>query len=219
MGSPGLLGASVLLVLAHVVAYALAYLYLRWRRHARILRTGLLVPLAILVAYSIPEALSTLRGTWNNPTNEADAGIRLFLTWAGWKGLCLYLMLWIVGWALALDALESLRSQGGRRRAVIFGFAQLFLLYALAMGNLDGYSSWTEHPSFFYHASADLVLALWQHIPAAHAMVQLTYVMYPPLMFAMVCTLAHGGVVALGRRTQLALLARERPTPKLHLSR
>lgn len=71
------------------------------------------------------------------------------------------------------------------------------------MGNLDGYSSWTEHPSFFYHASLALVLALRQHIPASQSTLELISVVLPPLLFVLLRTLAHTGIRAVGHRTLL----------------
>jgi hypothetical protein len=205
MRTDGLAGEQVTLVCALLLAFGVALLYLHRRGRQALLRS-LWVPALGVVALSMPDALVTLQGTWAAPTNEANPFVAVFLRWLGWRGLCLAFPLWILGWTLFLDALESWRQRLSLRRAHWIGQLQLFTVYALAMGHLDGLSSWTHVPALFYHASNAVVSLLLQHGPWPLDVFPLGYVLYPSLVFGAACVLAHVCTVSgtHGMRVRLA---------------
>lgn len=191
-------GAQAALVAALTCAFVVAVAYLSWRGHLAPLRTHWM-PALLVVAFGVPDALVTLRGTWGNPSREADPLLRVFLAWAGWRGLCAALVIWIFGWTLALDGMEMLRVHLAGRAPRLVSLAQLYTLYALALGHLDGLTSWTHDPAIVYHASSHLLTALHQYLPWTMSIFPLAYVLYPCLFFGAVFTLAHEGIVVSAR--------------------
>src|SRR5258708_5293848 len=109
MAHPDIMAEQAALITALLAAFALSALYLRRCGHLRLLSGACWLPALLIVAFSLPDALATLSGTWNAPSREADPFVGIFLTWAGWRGLCLALMIWILGWTLVLDGLETVR--------------------------------------------------------------------------------------------------------------
>jgi hypothetical protein len=200
MAHPDIMAEQAALIMALLAAFALSALYLRRRGHLRLLSGACWLPALLIVAFSLPDALATLSGTWNAPSREADPFVGIFLTRAGWRGLCLALMIWILGWTLVLDGLETVRLRLPPRLAPLPRAAQLFLLYALAMGHLDGFSSWTHVPAAFYAASNDLLAVLRQHAAWTMPSYALAYVLYPALVFGALCAAAHALLTARGRR-------------------
>lgn len=191
-------GAQVALVATLSGAFVLAVAYLSWRGHLAPLRTHW-VPALLILTFSVPDGLVTLRGTWGNPFREADPFVRAFLMWAGWRGLCAALIIWILGWTMALDMLESLRLRATGLLGELLSLAQLYTLYALALGHLDGLTSWTHDPAIVYHASSGLLDALQRYVPWTMTVFPLAYVLYPCLFFGAVCTLAHASIAVSAR--------------------
>jgi hypothetical protein len=202
MAHPGIAAEQAVLITALLAAFALALLYLRRRGHLRLLSGDCWLPALLIVAFSLPDALVTLSGTWNAPSREANPFVGIFLTWAGWRGLCLALLLWILGWTLVLDGLETLRLRLPPHLAPLVRTAQLFLLYALAMGHLDGFSAWTHVPAAFYAASNGLLALLRQHAAWTMPSYALAYVLYPALIFGALCAAAHALLITRGRITR-----------------
>jgi hypothetical protein len=191
-------GAQVALVAALSGAFLAAVAYLSWRGHLAPLRTHW-APALMILAFSVPDGLVTLRGTWAVPAREADPFVRAFLVWGGWKGLCAALVIWILGWTAALDGMEEVRLRVGGSLARIASLAQIYTLYALALGHLDGLTSWTHDPAFVSDVSSGLLNGLRQYAPWTMTVFPLAYVLYPCLFFGAVFTLAHVGIAGSAR--------------------
>ncbi len=194
-----LLVEQVTLLSSLAAAFALALLYLRWRGHLSLLSGWFWLPALLVVGLSVPDALATLAGTWGAPAREADPFLRFFLTWDGWPGLCLALALWMLGWALALDGLETLRLRLSPRAALLPRAGQLYILYALAVGHLDGFAAWTHVPLAFYLASNDLLAVLRSYAAWTMPSFAVAYVLYPSLVYGALCALLHLLITTRGR--------------------
>jgi hypothetical protein len=206
----GLAGEQIVLVTSLLAAFCLALAYLRWRGHLGLLR-ALYVPAVLLVAFSIPDALLTLGGVGGSAAREANPYVRAFLVWAGWRGLCLAFATWVLGWTLYLDILETLRERLLGRAASALRLVQLYTLYALALGHLDGLSAWTHSPVVIYDASWGLLAALRLHAAWSMPSFPLAYLLYPALTYALACTLLHAALASMAgrlRRNAEALYAR-----------
>jgi hypothetical protein len=193
---------EIVVVLAFPVAFALALAYPHRRGRLSALRR-LWLPALLLGALLLADELVTLRGTWGAPKREADPLLHASLARAGWPGLCLELVLWILVWALFIDGLEALRLRISRlatATATVLRCARFFTICALAMGDLDGLTSWTHTPAFVYRASSGLLAVVYRYAPRAIADFPLAYVLYPALVFGAVCTVAHIGIGHFGRR-------------------
>ncbi len=197
-----------------LVASLASLAYLGWRRHLAMLR-ALYLPAILIVVFGVPDALLTLRGNWAVPTREANPFIAAFLRWAGWRGLCLAFALWISGWTLALDGLETLQRRLPGRCGAWVRTAQLYMLYAVALGHLDGLTSWTHAPAAVYRASWGLLAELREHAAWSMPIFPLAYLLYPALTYAVLFTLVHGGIAGGARSMRRKATSALFPAPPI----
>jgi hypothetical protein len=206
--TPTHIAEQIALLLAIALAAGLGIRYLNWRDHLASLR-AIWLPLLGFVVFGVCDALVTLQGTWQAPWREGNPSMRAFLLWAGWWGQCLGSALWILAWALALDGMETLRARISPRGAGLLGALRLWVVYALALGHLNGLVSWTRSPraiaaifAWFY--------AAWRERAAWLGMLSpLGYPLYSGLFFGGLCALAHMLIIwAYDRRRSSAAHAR-----------
>jgi hypothetical protein len=195
--SRAILGQQLVLLLTIGLAIGLAIVYLRWRSHLDLLR-ALWLPATLFAIFGTLDALVTMAGTWNGPWREANPTMRAFLLWAGWWGQCVGSFLWVIGWTLVVDGLESLRQRLGGRGASIARGMQLLALYGLAAGHISGFLSWIFLARL--PAVAEVFFGLYQRIPWLDAISPFSYPLYLGLSFGGLCTLLHVGILALRRR-------------------
>lgn len=207
MGASPTFGQQAVLVLALLLAFGLALVFLRRRRHLVRLRP-LCLPALLLAAFCVPDALLTLQGTWGKAAREADPFVRAFLAAAGWRGLCAAFVVWILGWTLVIDGLETLRARLPERLGPVAASGQLYILYAVALGHLDGLTSWTHAPLVVYRASAGLLAALARDAPRAVSAFPLAYVLYPAVVYGALFAAAHALIAVTGRHLALPAVAR-----------
>ncbi|HEV8194257.1 MAG TPA: hypothetical protein VGP82_22635 [Ktedonobacterales bacterium] len=128
MGSSGITRQRLVLFGVILLAYALAALYLRWRRHGSSLLRLAWVPAVLFAVFAPLDALVTLQGTWNLPWKEAEPTMRALLPWEGWRGVCLGFAAWVLGSAIVVDALESPRLRLNYHGRTLVGWLQLYTL-------------------------------------------------------------------------------------------
>lgn len=205
-------GQQAILVLALLLAFGLALAFLHHRRHLARLRP-LCLPALLLAAFCIPDAVLTLRGTWADAAREADPFVRAFLAWHGWQGLCAAFVVWVLGWALVIDGLETLRARLPERLGPLAASGELYILYAVALGHLDGLVSWTHAPAVVYRASAGLLAAVARDAPRVVSAFPLAYVLYPALVYGALFAAAHALIAVTGRHLALPAVARDIARP------
>jgi hypothetical protein len=153
-----LLGQELILVGTIALAIGLVITYLRWRGQLDLLRRAW--PAALLWAiFGTLDALVTIVGTWGAPWREANPTLRAMLTWDGWVGQLIYTFVWVLFWAAIVIGLEELRRRLGGVWEYPLGAVQLLILYALALGHLYGYLSWTPY------IHAPLLVFLYERAP------------------------------------------------------
>lgn len=203
MSSSSLTGQRVVLFGAILLAYALAILYLLWRRHGGSLLRLTWVPAGLFAVFAPLDALVTLQGTWNFPWQEAEPTMRAFLLWQGWRGVCIGFVAWILGGVLFVDALEAPRLRLNYRGRTLVGWLQIYTLYALAMGDLDGLLSWTQLPTGLSRLFSAVAEMSNHWLPWSIGGAGLGYLVGPSLFFGALCTVTHIGVKALARSAAL----------------
>ncbi len=201
MGNSSITGQRIVLFVAIFLAYVLAVLYLRWRQHGGSLLRLVWAPAALFGVFAPLDALVTLQGTWNLPWEEAEPTMRALLLWEGWRGVCLGFAAWILGGALFVDALESPRLRLRARGGTLVGWLQLYILYALAMGDLDGLLSWTHQPAALYQLFSSVATQCNHWLPWTIGGSGLGYLVGPSLFFGALCTGVHIAVTALAHPT------------------
>lgn len=196
-----ILGQQIVLLLSIAAAIGLAYAYLRWRHRLSSLRS-LWLPLSLFTLFGTLDALVTVRGTWNAPWREGNPAMRAFLVWGGWIGQCVGSAVWIVGWTLVLDGLESLRLRLAGRWAALVGWLRLWTAYALALGHLNGFASWGAVPGADVATRGFFVFLdwLWAREPGLFAISPFGYPLYAGLFFGGLCALLHAATAAALRR-------------------
>ncbi|MEW6748983.1 MAG: hypothetical protein AB1295_04725 [Candidatus Micrarchaeota archaeon] len=130
-GGPALLVQALTLfsIAASIVFWVWAY----WKQGIGL--RVLAVPLALWILFGTLDILITARGTYGDPSNEANPLAAFTFTHAGFWGPPIASMLWIALWAGLVLALN-------RFRVPYAGFVSLGVFYALAFGHLRGFSSW-----------------------------------------------------------------------------
>lgn len=161
MFAPDIWFQQLVLLLSIGGAVGAVMAYLRWRKRLASIRPVLL-PAGLFALFGTLDALVTLQGTINAPTNEGNPTIRLFLVWGGWVGQCVGTVLWVWGWAWLADRLGVWRSKTRGWPAGLLGWARLWLLYSLALGHLYGYLSWTDRASPIVVLNWELYWFLWR---------------------------------------------------------
>lgn len=199
MGSSDTTGPRIVLFVGIALAYALVILYLRWRRHSGSLLRLAWAPALLFGVFALLDALVTLQGTWNLPWNEAEPTLRALLLWEGWRGVCIGFVVWILGSAIFVDALESPRLRLSYRSRTFVGWLQLYTLYALAMGDLDGMLSWTHQPTGLYQLFSAVATSFNHWLPWSVGGAGLGYLVGPSLCFGAMCTAIHISVVRLAQ--------------------
>lgn len=194
------LGDDATLALTILAAFAVSTAYLRYRGHRALLH-AIWLPAILVLAFCLPDALVTLQGTYTRPWYEANPFTRAFLMSAGWRGLCAAFFLWVLGWALVVDGIEELRIHlpeliSASLISKLLRATQLYTVYAVAAGHLDGFASWTHAPAMVYIASTGLLVMLQQHAAWSMPVYPLAYLLYPSLVFGAVLTVCHYGVHA-----------------------
>lgn len=197
------MGQQIVLFGAILLAYIVAVLYLRWRRHGISLLRLAWAPAALFAVFLPLDASVTLQGAWNLPWKEAEPTMRAFLLWQGWRGACIGFFAWILGSALCVDALEASRLRLGSRGGALVGWLQIYILYALAMGDLDGLLSWTRHPDGLFDLFSTVATLSNQVLPWSIGGAGIGYLVGPSLFFSAICAVAHVGVVAMARAVDL----------------
>jgi hypothetical protein len=196
---------QTVLICSILLAIGLGFGYLHQRGHLQSLRPAC-VPLIGFAVFGICDALVTLHGTWQAPWREANPSMRAFLIWCGWWGQCLGSVLWIFAWVLVLDGLESWRSRASKRTAERISWLRLWIVYALALGHLNGFVSWVDRSgpvatlfSLFYR--------FWsRNIGWIGPLSPFGYPLYSGLFFGGACALAHAIIVRLYQRRQVNTL-------------
>ncbi len=198
--SRALILQEIALVCTILISIGAGCIVLRWRAHLRVLR-AMRVPLAGFALFGLCDVLVTLHGTWHAPWREANPAMRAFLFWGSWWGLCLGSALWIVAWTLVFDWLEALR-ECHPGRATRIGWLQLWIGYALALGHLNGFVSWTQTPSSIARLFRQFY-TLWSGYAGwLGALSPFGYPLYSGLCFGAIATIIH--VVIVGMHMRIA---------------
>jgi hypothetical protein len=193
-----ILGPELILLGAIALALGLTYAYLRTRAQLDLLRRVWL-PTLLWSTFGSLDALVTMAGTWGAPQQEGNPSTRAFLYLGGWLGLTLKTFLFVLFWAALVIGLEALRRRLGGAWAHALGAAQLLILYALAMGHLYGFLSWT--PAFFVFHVWRLIDYLYVHARWIFTTSPLGSGLYIGLALGSLCTALHLTLAAiLGRR-------------------
>jgi len=129
--------------------------------------------------------------------------MRALLLWEGWRGVCLGFAAWILGSAIFVDALESPRLRLRHRSRTLVGWLQIYTLYALALGDLDGMLSWTQQPTGLYQVFSAIATLFNTLLPWSVGGTGLGYLVGPSLFFGAICTALHFGIVARARPIDL----------------
>jgi hypothetical protein len=195
--------AQFVLVTLVGMALGLVYAYLRWRGQLDALRR-LWLPALLWTVFGTLDALATTIGTWDAPWNEGNPTTRAFLIWGGWVGLVIGTFLYVLFWAAVVLGLEALRRRSGRVWASVLGGAQLLILYALAMGHLWGFLTWTPLVQVVW--PGPLIDFLSQRAPWLYAISPLGYGLYFGLILGAICTALHLGIAALTRQADVPTL-------------
>jgi len=192
---------QAVLVGSILFAIILSLIYLRRRNHLHALQ-AVRVPLLGFAIFGICDALVTLHGTWQAPWREANPSMRAFLVWGGWRGQCLGSVLWIFAWVLVLDGMESWRDRTSKRTAACISWLRLWIVYALALGHLNGFVSWTDRAEPVA-ALFGLFYRFWsRNVGWLGPLSPFGYPLYSGLCFGGVCALAHALLVRLYERCQ-----------------
>jgi len=194
-----LLPQQVILIGSIVLAIALGIAYLCWRGRLIALRP-VRIPLLLFALFGTCDALMTLSGTWQAPWREANPSMRAFLQWGGWWGQCLGSMLWILAWTLVFDGLESLRRHLHSRWMAVVDCIRLWTVYALAVGHLDGFVSWSNWPG-----TVAMLFRTFHHAWSVNAGWLTTLSpfggpLYSGLCFGGLCTLVHWITISICKR-------------------
>jgi hypothetical protein len=191
--SRAILGQELVLVGVIMLALGLVATYVRARGQLDLARRVWL-PVLLWAVFGTLDALVTMVGTWGDPSREGNPTTRAFLCWGGWVGLVLGAFLYVLFWAAAIIGLEALRGRLGGVWGSILGAAQLFILYALAVGHFFGFLSWT--PYFPFWAQLDW---LYMHDRWFFTTSPLGYDSYIGVVLGALCTALHLGIAALLR--------------------
>lgn len=175
-------------------------MYLRWRDRLDSARF-LLIPILFFAFSGTLDALVTMHGTRDAPWRERNDAVRPFLEWGGWWGQCLATAAWIIGWSLFVDGLESLRRRLTGHWAALLNWGRLLTVYALAVGHLDGFLSWTHSPVWL----ADLFSVVERFLQEKAAWLEpispFGWPLYIGLLLGGLCALVHLGAVSLLERS------------------
>jgi len=183
-----ILGPELVLLVAIALALGLTYAYLRTRAQLGLLRRVWL-PALLWSIFGSLDALVTMAGTWGASQREGNPTTRAFLYSFGWLGLVLKTFFFVLFWAGLVIGLEALRQRLGGVWAYALGAAQLLILYALAMGHLYGFLSWT--PAFFVFHVWRLIDYLYMHARWLFTTSPLGSGLYIGLALGSLCTAAH----------------------------
>jgi hypothetical protein len=198
-----LLGQELILLGAIGLAMGLIYAYLRWRGQLDLL-PRVWLPALLWAIFGPLDALVTIVGTWGDPWAEGNPLVRAWLIWDGWVGQVVYTFLYVLFWAVVVVGLEELRGRVGGIRpdgiggflAYLLGAAQLITLYALAVGHLYGFLSWTPYLQPIW----PLITYFEVHVPWLFSDSPIGYLLDWGTALGAICTVLHLGIAALLRR-------------------
>lgn len=206
-----LLGQELILLSDIGLALGVIYGYLRWRSHLDLLR-HVWPPALLWTVCGTLDALVTLVGTWDDPTREANPILRAWLIQDGWVGQLLYTFVYILLWAAVVLALEALRRRVRGVWVFLLGAAQLIILYALALGHLVGFLSWTPA---YRQVIVPLMAVLDAHAPWLESDSLTGYFTNLTLVLGAACTAVQLAIAVLLRWTGVqARTAQPRPSPR-----